>query len=124
MIEPKRIQLRRTKGWKKPEGAVVVARNTEWGNPFRVGYPGVPDRAAAVGLFEAAMFLRSHKTFSASFRAFVSDECGGIPEIETVIAHLRGKDLACWCPPDQPCHADVLLRLANGFELMPKGGEE
>jgi hypothetical protein len=27
---------------------------------------------------------------------------------------LRGKDLACWCPPDQPCHADVLLALANG----------
>jgi hypothetical protein len=26
---------------------------------------------------------------------------------------LRGHDLACWCPLDKPCHADVLLRLAN-----------
>lgn len=29
------------------------------------------------------------------------------------VAALRGKDLACWCPLDQPCHADVLLELAN-----------
>jgi len=29
------------------------------------------------------------------------------------ILELRGKDLACWCPLDKPCHADVLLRLAN-----------
>jgi hypothetical protein len=29
------------------------------------------------------------------------------------IEPLRGKDLACWCPLNQPCHADVLLRLAN-----------
>jgi hypothetical protein len=26
---------------------------------------------------------------------------------------LRGWDLACYCPLDQPCHADVLLELAN-----------
>ncbi|KMS57958.1 hypothetical protein V473_07255 [Sphingobium cupriresistens LL01] len=29
------------------------------------------------------------------------------------IANLRGKNLACWCPLDQPCHADVLLEIAN-----------
>jgi hypothetical protein len=29
-------------------------------------------------------------------------------------AVLRGRNLACWCPLDQPCHADVLLELANG----------
>ena len=27
--------------------------------------------------------------------------------------HLAGKNLACWCPLDQPCHADVLLKIAN-----------
>jgi hypothetical protein len=26
---------------------------------------------------------------------------------------LRGRDLACWCPLDEPCHADVLLEIAN-----------
>lgn len=29
------------------------------------------------------------------------------------LSELRGKDLACWCPLDQPCHADVLLEIAN-----------
>lgn len=29
---------------------------------------------------------------------------------------LAGKNLACWCPLDQPCHADVLLELANRAE--------
>lgn len=29
------------------------------------------------------------------------------------VEELRGKDLACWCPLDQPCHAEVLLELAN-----------
>ncbi|WP_269062108.1 DUF4326 domain-containing protein [Salipiger marinus] len=28
---------------------------------------------------------------------------------------LRGRDLACWCP-DGPCHADVLLKIANEEE--------
>jgi hypothetical protein len=29
---------------------------------------------------------------------------------------LKGKNLACWCPLDQPCHADILLRIANAEE--------
>ena len=29
------------------------------------------------------------------------------------LPELRGKNLACFCPLDQPCHADVLLELAN-----------
>lgn len=32
---------------------------------------------------------------------------------ERIWAWPGGKDLACWCPINQPCHADVLLRLAN-----------
>ena len=90
---PKRIQLRRTKGWRKPEGAVVVSRSSKWGNPFRVSNG---DRARAVALF------RTHAI--------------GIPPwTESQIrAELRGRDLACWCPLGQPCHADVLLEIANG----------
>jgi len=30
------------------------------------------------------------------------------------LEELRGKNLACWCPLDKPCHADILLELANG----------
>jgi hypothetical protein len=29
------------------------------------------------------------------------------------VSELKGKNLACWCPLDKPCHADVLLELAK-----------
>ncbi len=105
-MTPQRIQLRRTKGWRKPEGAVNVARPSRWGNPFRVGdtYPKwdsplstgewyVRDTATAVDLYRRWLF---HQRRS-----------------ENLVPELRGRDLACWCPLDQPCHADVLLELAN-----------
>lgn len=34
---PRRIQRKRTKGWKMPENTVYVGRPTKWGNPWRVG---------------------------------------------------------------------------------------
>jgi hypothetical protein len=83
------VQLRRTKGWRKPDGAVVVARPSRWGNPYRVG----PDRTAA----EAVALYRAH----------VADR------VDEIRAELAGRDLCCWCPPSRPCHADVLLELAD-----------
>lgn len=103
-----RIQLRRTKGWRKPEGAVVVARPSVWGNPWRIRDGG---RAYAVNMFRSQLGP-----------CIYSDNDGGArlgltwpyPPIESVIRqHLRGRDLACWCSLDQPCHADVLLEIAN-----------
>lgn len=88
---PRRIQLRRTKGWRKPAGAIVVARPTRWGNPFPVADHGA---SRAVELF------REHVTAD--------------PELLSAVrAELAGKQLCCWCPLDAPCHADVLLELAN-----------
>jgi hypothetical protein len=84
---PKRIRLSRKKGWRKPDGAIVVARPTRWGNPFPV-VDG--DRGAAVEQYRA-----------------------WLPTSGPDPAELRGRDLACWCPLDGPCHADVLLELAN-----------
>jgi hypothetical protein len=34
--------------------------------------------------------------------------------VEVIRRELGGKNLACWCPLNQQCHADVLLELANG----------
>src|SRR5690606_8101427 len=105
MSAPKRIQLRRTKGWRKPEGAVVVARRPKGANPIVVGASWtapnggrvvVADRAMATGMFAA--HVRTWRP----------------PLVERVRAALAGRDLACWCPLDQPCHADVLLEIANG----------
>lgn len=91
-----------------PEGAVYVGRPSGWGNPFKpgevyrfmdaqgewaIGVAG--DRASCVSLFRRFILGRTD----------VHDQ---------VRAELGGRDLACWCSPDQPCHADVLLELANG----------
>lgn len=97
---PERIQLRRTKGWRKPEGAIVVARPTKWGNPYRIGED---DQAGNPRTAEEAVRL---------FRYSI-DYWWGPEYAERVRAELAGRDLACWCPLDQPCHADVLLEVAN-----------
>ena len=93
---PVRVRLSRRRGWRKPVGAVVVARPSRWGNPFPIG-PG-RSRAATVARFEAALLAAD-----ASLGYSVAD----------VRRTLAGRDLACWCPLDEPCHADVLLRVAN-----------
>jgi hypothetical protein len=91
--KPKRIQRHRTKGWRMPEDAFYVGRPTMHGNPFRVGVNGTI--ADCVRLYRA--WLRPQRAY-----------------LKFIRKELRGKDLACWCRLDQPCHADVLLELANG----------
>jgi Domain of unknown function (DUF4326) len=100
---PHRVQLRRTKGWRMPPNTVKVDRSTRYGNPFRVGDPGIPDVRSSIDRFKAA--LRS------------GELTRGNPDSPFHAAHLRaalrGRNLACWCPLDGPCHADILLRIAN-----------
>lgn len=100
---PKRIQLRRTKGWRKPDGAIVVARPTRWGNPLTMD----GDKAAAALWFGVGLDMRRDGTLPAghAFHCYPSDD--------EIRVELAGHDLACWCPLDEPCHADVLLEVAN-----------
>jgi hypothetical protein len=92
MKKPIRIQLRRTKGWKLPPNTVVVSRPSKWGNPFRVSKYGQ----------DGAVYLYTHyMSLPPEYRPKNLD-----------VTELRGKNLACWCK-NSPCHADVLLRLAN-----------
>jgi len=102
---PTRIQLRRTKGWRLPDGAVTVARPSRWGNPFRVGDPGIADRDEAVARFAALLAARRAGTEPPDAPAYPSDD--------EIRAELAGHDLACWCPLDGPCHAETLLQIAN-----------
>ncbi|PPJ31889.1 hypothetical protein C5E45_32890 [Nocardia nova] len=115
---PERIQLRRTKGWRKPAGAIVVARPTKWGNPFTVAgaieaeYEN-PQRAC-VNHFRA--WLEGADAYDDSYE--IRGPRGRVNSynrrwILEDLDELRGHDLACWCPLDQPCHADVLLEFAN-----------
>jgi hypothetical protein len=91
--QPRRIQVRRIKGWRLPAGSVYVGRPTRFGNPFRVAEHG---RAEAIRRFEE--WLR---------------QPGGAEILTRARAELRGRHLACWCRLDEPCHGDVLLRLVN-----------
>lgn len=101
---PIRVQRKRTKGWKMPENTIYVGRGSKWGNPFSIGKENIfgrlaVDNRSAVGLFED---LLQEKELIALSAYPMKD-----------ILELRGKNLACWCPLDKPCHADVLLKLAN-----------
>lgn len=90
---PQRIQRKRSKGWRMPEGAVYVGRPSKWGNPF-----AYDDKA-----FATKAFRDWHRRPSDFVRVCHPPD----------LTDLRGKDLVCWCRLDQPCHADVLLELAN-----------
>lgn len=102
---PERIQLRRLAGWRKPEGAVVVARPSKWGNPWRAA------KAREAGFLGTEAQL--HEMCVAMFRNAMIAKLPEVARITASLHELRGRDLACWCALDQPCHADVLLALAN-----------
>jgi hypothetical protein len=90
---PKRFQVKRTKGWKMPANGIYVGRPTKWGNPFKIS--SALSRQEAVALYEERL-----RKMPANKR-------------NALLEPLRGKALGCWCPLDEPCHADVLLRWAN-----------
>lgn len=93
--KPIRIQRKRAKGWRLPPNTVYVGRPTKWGNPYKVGGKCGPFMEDTITAFSAKHFYIGHAL--------------KLPHQE-----LRGKNLACWCALDQPCHADILLELANG----------
>lgn len=116
---PERIQLSRRKGWRKPENTVVVARPTKWGNPFPVDVEPFT-RADAVRMYRDLVVDRvawittdEGTRWEQRNRFTVERQARPIPTVDEIRSALAGKNLACWCALDQPCHADVLLALAN-----------
>jgi len=87
-MTPRRIQLRRTKGWRKPPAPSSSPARPAGATPYSVAEHG---QAGAVTLY--CQYLAQHP--------------------DAARRELAGKTLACWCPPDQPCHADVHLEVAN-----------
>ena len=117
MNKPKRVQLKREKGWRMPADAVKVDRTTKFGNPF-----------SAYGAENSVQY----------FRIWITGELtdGEIREkfpeiiahhlitrrkaIQNSLSELSGRDLACWCSEGAPCHADVLLELAAQHKPFSK----
>jgi hypothetical protein len=133
---PVRVQRKRTAGWRMPDATIYVGRPTIWGNPFTVGdlftnrtwawnrpEPGATrpagsyDHAAAFGddawtEIVAEVADRAHAVDL--FRAYITVENVGQWDPANIRFQLGDSDLCCWCPLDKPCHADVLLEIANG----------
>jgi len=95
---PIRVKLSRKKGWRLPPNTMSVARPHAMGNPHNIGFCptcGVTHtREEAIAKFEA-LFIDNPSL------------------VATTILAIKGKNLACWCKLNEPCHADFLLRLAN-----------
>jgi hypothetical protein len=121
MSMPKRIQRKRTKGWKMPPNTVSVTRPGVFGNPMTL------KNAVEASYLRDKRDPRANKFLADCFRDWITDagDRGGRDwwqgpesdarkaEIKRRLPTLRGKDLACYCRLDQACHADVLLELAN-----------
>lgn len=97
-MKPIRIQQRRVKGWRKPANTVCVGRPSKWGNPIKVGRD-VSTKAEAVAAYRRYIMAAMDPADGSTMLADLGE--------------LRGKNLACWCKIGEPCHADVLLELAN-----------
>ena len=109
-----RVQLSRAKGWRLPPNTVIVARPSAWGNEYRVWrdedgqwYCSHISCHWEVGNKAEGMVM-AVKLHAETARKRLATYGGA-----TELLPLRGKNLACWCPLDQPCHADTLLALAN-----------
>ena len=87
---PKRIQRKRTKGWKMPPNTVYIGRPSKWGNPYMVN-----------DFFSKEDVIKLHASYIEHWY-----------DTEN-LSELRGKDLCCWCKEGEPCHGDILLDLAN-----------
>ena len=106
---PRRIRHR--VGAALPENTMLVGKGSSWATPFKAGELGV-----LRGSDDTWVFFRPADEEEAlgMFRTLLEQ-----PGIRAkVVADLRGKNLACWCPLDQPCHADALLEAANGADTV------
>ena len=116
-MKPKRIQLQRIKGWRKPADAVVVTRVSKWGNRYlaidlskRNNPLWIVEAIGGPGYGQFASKLEAIKLAVALFEKYVKKRLKTNPDW---LEPLRSKDLCCWCRLDWPCHGDVLLRYAN-----------
>lgn len=114
---PKRIQRKRTKGWKKPEKTVYVGRGSRWGNPFIASKPVCQSSPCMGHIVEDVFSARDYVKYNPNkvvpnveeavrlYKEYILPDL-----IKTgAIDELFYKNLMCWCPLDKPCHADSLL---------------
>jgi len=103
---PVRLVRSRRRGFRlvSPNGLpnVYVGRPTQWGNPFT----------------EGSREFRANKFRENLLQGYLCEDFARA----RIRSELAGKNLVCWCPEGAACHADVLLAVANGWEI-PEYGE-
>lgn len=111
-MKPKRVQRKRTKGFRLPENTICVNRGTKWGNPFKIGALVDLDWFPIFDSIDTLHYItRSYEVKTAEEAVYLFKKyC--VPRLEG-INELSGKHLACFCSLDEKCHADVLLEIAN-----------
>jgi len=128
MTTPKRIQMSRQHPWRADNpDAVIVARPSRWGNPFRAvrtswtmrhgrladeTWVVLDDNGVDYPLWDDTKSAAVQRAV-ALFEWDITQEIGSSITVADIRTHLAGRDLACWCPLSSPCHADALLSIAN-----------
>jgi hypothetical protein len=118
MTRPQRFHLSRKAGFDLQAAsralnglpAKVVARPGRWGNPFSIA-----ETAARYGLDREAAQAKAVALCAAWLEGTLDPALspGPPPTREDIRTGLRGHNLACWCREGTPCHAEVLIALAN-----------
>jgi hypothetical protein len=121
---PTRLRLSRAKGFdlqahsRTVNGlpAVNCARPGRFGNPFTIaaaiesGFAN-KDTAQAFVVERFCDWLGPSPTGGDWWQGEESERRRSA--IIAGLNYIRGKNLACWCALDAPCHCDVLLEIAN-----------
>lgn len=74
--------------WKSNPNAVYVGRPSKWGNPYKL--------KDGFTLEESLIQYKSWLELQLDINPHFLDA-------------LIGKDLVCFCPLNQPCHADIIM---------------
>lgn len=90
---PIRVHRKRIKGWRMPPNTVYVGRPTKYGNPYQVS-------CNATDEYRKKQIEKYAQSMSVMLK-------------QDAVVELKGKNLACFCPLNKPCHADILLKIAN-----------
>ena len=107
----KRIQRKRTKGWRMPENAVYVGRPTKWGNPYQVGKMYIPEGECLINPFNPKWEMC--KTIEQCLELYKQHLNRELKYKRLKLEDLKGKDLACFCSLSCKCHVDVLLEAVS-----------
>lgn len=122
-MKPKRIQRKRTKGWKMPPNTIIITRPGKWGNPLKLvgdciyidaGYRRTysPWVFYNVGDIDDLIYLYGKLWDGTEF--YNKDLQHWADEFKKLdLSELKGKNLTCFCKAGEQCHGDVLLELAN-----------